>query len=166
MSISKGGQSVKPYVGSKEVKEAYVGTQKVYSAAPPIYYGFLGAENDYVIADWCQLKQNAAIVKESGVYRIAMSETSVPALIALTDIKGPILKFTAKAGPAGGTVGKLIIYYIENGTQKELNTFQVTSSYSLYNLNIPSTATQIIIRAEARYELIYAYIDAIRFETE
>ena len=34
MSISKGGQSLKPYVGGKEVSEAYVGSQLVYKSGP------------------------------------------------------------------------------------------------------------------------------------
>lgn len=38
MSISKGGQSVKPYVGSKEVKEAYVGSTLVYQNVPNYEY--------------------------------------------------------------------------------------------------------------------------------
>ena len=38
MSISKGGQSVKPYVGSKEVKEAYVGSALVYQNVPNYEY--------------------------------------------------------------------------------------------------------------------------------
>ena len=38
MGISFGSASKKPYVGSKEVQEAYVGSQLVYRAVPPSVY--------------------------------------------------------------------------------------------------------------------------------
>ena len=99
MSISKGGQSVKPYVGSKEVKEAYAGSQLVYRAVPPVVYGFLGNENDYVIAPWCQLGNNAAIVKNDNIYRISLSIKSQSyGRITISEIHGTKFKFTAKLG--------------------------------------------------------------------
>lgn len=73
MGISLGSSSKKPYVGSKEVQEAYVGSQLVYQNAPPFVYAFLGNANDYVIADWCQLTRYAAVKKYEGIYRITVN---------------------------------------------------------------------------------------------
>ena len=68
MSTSKGGQSVKPYVGSKEVKEAYVGSQLVYRATPP--YVFIGDANNYLLSDLGQLGTECAITKYNNIYRV------------------------------------------------------------------------------------------------
>lgn len=72
MGISFGSTGIKPYVGSKEVQEAYVGSQLVYQNTPPFVYAFLGNANDYVIADWCQLTRYAQVEKNSGIYRITI----------------------------------------------------------------------------------------------
>lgn len=75
MSISKGGQSVKPYVGSKEVKEAYVGSQLVYRAKPP--YVFIGDANDYLLSDLGQLGTGCAITKYNNIYRVTPKANQV-----------------------------------------------------------------------------------------
>lgn len=49
MSISKGSQSVKPYVGSKEVKEAYVGSQLVYRSTPPFNGVFFDSTTKFIL---------------------------------------------------------------------------------------------------------------------
>lgn len=63
MSISFGSTGRKPYVGSKEVQEAYVGSQLVYRASLPSSYMFLGTENDYYKSDNVQLVKQASIEK-------------------------------------------------------------------------------------------------------
>ena len=73
MGISFGSTGIKPYVGSKEVQEAYVGSQLVYQNAPPYVYAFLGTSNDYVLADWCTLTKNATVQKYNGVYKISIA---------------------------------------------------------------------------------------------
>lgn len=47
MSISFGSTGIKPYVGNKEVQEAYVGSTLVYSAGPVNPYIFKGNEINY-----------------------------------------------------------------------------------------------------------------------
>lgn len=47
MAISIGSTNAKPYVGSKEVKEAYVGSTLVYSAGPVNPVIFQGTEINY-----------------------------------------------------------------------------------------------------------------------
>lgn len=73
MGISFGSTGIKPYVGSKEVKEAYVGSQLVYKSGLPYNYYFLGGENDYFINDNVQLLVNTNITKPAGksTYKIA-----------------------------------------------------------------------------------------------
>lgn len=61
MSISKGGQSVKPYVGSKEVKEAYVGSQLVYRAVPPFNGVFFDGTTRYILEGYTISPPPAAI---------------------------------------------------------------------------------------------------------
>lgn len=72
MGISLGSSSKKPYVGGKEVQEAYVGSQLVYQNGPAFVYAFLGAANDYVLADWCTLTKNATVQQYNGVYKISI----------------------------------------------------------------------------------------------
>lgn len=72
MGISLGSSSKKPYVGSKEVQEAYVGSQLVYQAGPKYVYAFLGTANDYILASWCTLTKYATVQKYNGVYKISI----------------------------------------------------------------------------------------------
>ena len=78
MGISFGSKSVKPYVGSKEVTEAYVGSQLVYRAGLPYYYYFLGAETTYYISDNCQLAYYASVTKPAWAttYKIAIGAST------------------------------------------------------------------------------------------
>ena len=118
MGISFGSASKKPYVGSKEVKEAYVGNQLVYRATPPIYYGFLGAENDYEIAPWCQLGNGATIVKDDNIYRISLNiKNQTWGKITINEIKGNKFKFIAKYKSGAG----LLITFIVNGQKQNQN---------------------------------------------
>ena len=78
MGISFGSTSKKPYVGSKEVKEAYVGSQLVYRAKPPYKYYFLGGEESYFIDNsvisWVGSLTN--ITKYQNKFRIACDTSS------------------------------------------------------------------------------------------
>lgn len=99
MPISIGSSNVKPYVGGKEVQEAYVGSQLVYSAAPPYNYYFVGGETKYYISPNVVLPPNyATIAKKNGTgnYMIAISKDYTR--FKLTDTSrflGWKLKFTA-----------------------------------------------------------------------
>ena len=169
MSISKGGQSVKPYVGGKEVKEAYVGSQKVYSAAPPVYYGFLGAENDYMKADWCQLTRSTAIAKDVGIYRMVMKQSveDFSGIITIREIHGSVLKFMGKTYQNITTA--ILIEWVVNGQAKNTNitSYFNKTNYSLYTFSVPAGTTKITIYAGSRYaDSIAFYVDNLRFENE
>lgn len=168
MSISKGGQSVKPYVGSKEVQEAYVGNQLVYRAVPPVVYGFLGSANDYTIANWCKLTDNAEIVKESGIYRIALSRQAssghLYGIVTLSEIKGKQLKFTFKKR-YGST--RIWIQYTSNGVSQETEITQNfnTADYNLFTWNVPNNTTSISIRVTEMSKIsVLGWLDALRYE--
>ena len=166
MSISKGGQNVKPYVGSKEVQEAYVGSQKVYSAAPPIYYGFLGAENDYVIAPWCKLGAGSTIVKNDNIYRISLSKVdAASSRITISEIHGNKFRFIAKLSDR---TSFMRISFVVNG---KANTQDIgglnTSNYTLKSYDVPAGTTQISLFGGGRYDdMVIGYCDEIRFENE
>ena len=164
MGISFGSVSKKPYVGSKEVTEAYVGAQKVYSAAPPIYYGFLGTENDYVLASWCQLGNATSIVKNDNIYRISLSITSTNyGRITINEIKGNKFKFTVK----GNNLATLQITFVVNGKETTSTISEITTTdYTLKSYDVPTGTTQIILNCASAYNLIAGYFDAIRFENE
>lgn len=165
MSISKGGQSVKPYVGSKEVKEAYVGSQLVYRAVPPVVYGFLGSENDYVIAPWCQLGNDTTIIKNDNIYRISMSIKSPSyGKITISEIHGTKFKFTAKLD---NNTANLIIVFVVNGKETSQNIGSLTTSnYTLKSYDVPAGTTEIRLQCSSPYNMKAGYFDAIRFENE
>lgn len=163
MSISKGGQSVKPYVGSKEVQEAYVGGQLVYKSGPPIEYGFLGGENDYVIADWCKLTINAAVVKETGVYRIGLtSNYDGNGRISLTEIKGSKLLFTLKKA---ASTTQVIARFLPSAKEVVLTGSFNENNYTLGSVDVPTNTTtvQITVFNNVSYG-VSGWIDALRFE--
>lgn len=166
MSISKGGQSVKPYVGSKEVKEAYVGTQKVYSAAPPIYYGFLGSANDYVKADWVVLSPSyAAIVKDQGIYRIALTSPGV-GTIKLNSILGTFIKFSFRSnGAHGGEVGVIQFFKGTSKIKQEYIGTNDENNYFLKSYEIPAGTDNIMIYPQT-YLRVTGYVDQLRYENE
>ena len=168
MGISFGSKSVKPYVGSKEVTEAYVGNQLVYRAVPPVVYGFLGSENDYAIAEWCQLTDNAAIVKESGIYRIALSRQAyaghVYGIVTLSEIKGKQLKFTFKQKFQST---RIWIQWVSNGVSQETEITQYfnTADYNLFTWNVPNNTTSISIRVTELNKIqVLGWLDALRYE--
>lgn len=174
MSISKGGQSVKPYVGSKEVKEAYVGNQLVYRATPPYVYAFLGGTNDYILASWCTLSSSgAAIVKEDNNFRIALSSYYNPATdtsrygevaMIMPDDAGSALSFMYKMGVSGGRPTVYIKFSDKNGQQIKLEQLSVAGSWTLKNLTVPPNTYKIDIFGRNGSGLQTTYLDAIKFE--
>lgn len=163
MSISKGGQSVKPYVGSKEVKEAYVGSQLVYRSSPPIEYGFLGRENDYVLAPWCQLTYNAAVVKETGVYRIGLTVNyENNGRITLTEIKGSKLLFTYKKAFPNS---RIIVMFLPSRKEVELSEYFNENNYALGGVDVPAnTKTIQINQIYGSSYGVTGWLDALHFE--
>ena len=83
MGISFGSVNKKPYVGSKEVQEAYVGNQLVYQNGPAFVYAFLGGANNYELADWCTLTKFATVQKYNGVYKISIGADAPAGSITL-----------------------------------------------------------------------------------
>lgn len=173
MSISKGGQSVKPYVGGKEVKEAYVGSQLVYRATPPYVYAFLGGTNDYILASWCTLSQTgAAIVKEGANFRIALSSgfnaSYNPYYGAITMIipadAGSAFSFMYKMGGSGGYPTVYIKFSDNNGQQIRVDNLSVASSWTLKNLTVPPNTYKIDIFGRNDGGVQTTYLDAIKFE--
>ena len=165
MGISLGSSSKKPYVGSKEVKEAYVGTQKVYSAAPPVYYAFLGTATDYEIADWCELTKGASIKQRAGVNNIAINGNfSTNNLITLKEIKGSILRFEVASGTTVGSSNypQLIWRNASNQTIKT-DSFVPNPPNKLTEFTVPSGAASCTIGGIRNSNGII-YLNAIRFE--
>ena len=172
MSINKGGQSLKPYVGGKEVKEAYVGSQLVYRSTPPYVYAFLGGQDDYVLADWCTLSgAGAAIVKEGNNFRIALSSYEAGRLFRTGSISmtkptnaGNTLSFMVKKSTSYGT--EMVIYkYLSSGAQTIIRTFTPTTNWQLVSVDVSNVGdATIIITAEATNYFDKVYFDAIRFE--
>ena len=166
MSISFGNTGIKPYVGSKEVKEAYVGSQLVYRATPPYVYAFLGGETDYTIASWCTLSSlNAVIAKETGIYRLTFTSSSRDnygyVTLNMSGISGKKLSFIAKTNYASGVN---VLLKIGSSTTYPL---AGKNDYNLITADIPDGTTTIQIgmaypgggSSSARL-----YIDAVKIE--
>lgn len=167
MSISKGGQSVKPYVGSKEVKEAYVGSQLVYRAVPPVYYAFLGSENSYELAPWASIApSNTTIVKDGGIYRVQITGAgggiAGSGFLSLNEIKAPVLRFTRK------NYGLLDIVGITNNGQRILKNYGAyVTGWSLETVTIPADIVGIKFQKSADAGITSpVYLDAVRLENE
>ena len=156
MGISFGSASKKPYVGSKEVQEAYVGSQLVYQNKPPYNYAFLGSKTKYYLATWATLSGGAAIVKNGDVYNISTG-TSQAGTLTLTEVHGPVIKFTAHSDDGQGiTIEKYVggTWYVD----KNINLTKTPTLYS-YTIN---TGTQF--RLHPRFAGYSIYLDAVRYE--
>lgn len=174
MGISLGSSSKKPYVGSKEVQEAYVGSQLVYRATPPYVYAFLGGQNDYMLASWCTLSaKGATIVKEGTNFRIALSayyETGTgqspfgKVTMIMPAGAGSVLSFMYKMSAGGGSVAYVKFIGSNNQTLQQ-NEIPVTLSWTLKNLTVPPNTYKIeIIGGRAGSGNRTTYLDEIRFE--
>lgn len=167
MGISFGSVSKKPYVGSKEVQEAYVGSQLVYQATYPYKYAFLGTANNYMLADWCTIGQSVAITKYNEIYRIALPYVSDPTSAAnwvvLTNIDPTLykkLKFTAIAQRTD--LGNRLVNFAKGNALIRSNTYNFADTVEkTIELNIPAETTRILLIGA---QLSATYLDAIRIE--
>lgn len=176
MSISKGGQSVKPYVGGKEVKEAYAGSQLVYRATPPYLYFFLGSENDYILNS-VDLRGNA-IVKPNGsnIFNIANRYALTNDQYGFVDVTnlgqyvGRVITSIIK--PYGGIAdqqAKICFRFYGAGNSiisQDYKYPKFGSDYTTYSLQIPNGALKLSIITMTASTSWIAYIDTIRLEPE
>ena len=167
MGISFGSKSVKPYVGGKEVKEAYVGSQLVYQATYPYKYAFLGTANNYMLADWCTIGQSVAITKYNEIYRIALPYVSDPTSAAnwvdLTNIDPTLykkLKFTAIAQKIDSRNRQ--VNFAKGNALIRSSTYNFADAVEkTIELDIPAETTRILLIGA---QLSATYLDAIRIE--
>lgn len=165
MGISLGNSSKKPYVGSKEVQEAYVGNQLVYSAKPPYVYAFLGAENEYLIQPWCQLTQYASVTKYNNVYAIAITSGSgsTRGQIDISLTNNTALNVSVSyiwSGSPSYSAPTLAFY---NGSTYISNVkLSVAQTYTTQTVNVPQNATSIRIVCNHTPTL---YLNAIWLES-
>lgn len=167
MGISFGSVSKKPYVGSKEVKEAYVGSQLVYQATYPYKYAFLGTANNYMLADWCTIGQSVAITKYNEIYRIALPYASDPATtenwVDLTNIDPTLykkLKFTAIAQRTDSRNRQ--VNFAKGNALIRSSTYNFADAVEkTIELDIPAETTRILMIGA---QLNATYLDAIRIE--
>lgn len=151
MGISFGSTGIKPYVGSKEVQEAYVGSQLVYQAKLPYVYYFLGAENDYIIDNSVvQLSpKSATITKEGGIYRIALTSSSsgTPGYARINLAGGSTFTFTAKAVSTYSQPWTMYINFYKNNVYNESASYRINvgSEYTRYSVTLPLSANNVRI---------------------
>lgn len=164
MGISFGNTGIKPYVGGKEVQEAYVGSQLVYKAQKlPYHYVYLGTENAYYISDLVTLGKGAAITKPAGAttYKLALGGIVGNSIkINLDpDFVGQRFKFLARGATNGVNIN--VKFYTSSGLGAE-STFNLTSQETL-------KATKLVTPAETYIEINatgQVYFDAMRFEAD
>lgn len=165
MSISFGSTGIKPYVGSKEVQEAYVGSQLVYRAAPPYKYYFLGAENDYILDNSVisLSDQRAAIAKDGGIYRIVLTVGSYgnPGYVRV-NLTNTTFTFIARV-QSGIVNPSIYINMYKGNTYNEASSYRVNapSSYTLFTVNVPSYIDNVRITHNSGSSST-TYIDAIK----
>lgn len=107
MGISLGSSSKKPYVGSKEVKEAYVGSQLVYQSMPDTTYPPIVMNKGYTSLPFT-LSNESRVTLESGVGFYLTDKTYQYAAIAFTlpsGVKNPTLKLTINGEEIAKGVG-------------------------------------------------------------
>ena len=163
MGISFGSKSVKPYVGSKEVTEAYVGSQLVYKAQKlPYHYVYLGTENEYFISPLVTLGAGAAITKPSWAttYKLALSSvTGNEIKINIDpDFVGQFFKFLCRSK---SYQGNFYIRVYDSDTHYRLQTdYEIGQSETLKStVKINANDKFLSIRTQSDI-----YFDAMRFE--
>lgn len=168
MGISFGSASKKPYVGSKEVQEAYVGSQLVYKSGLPYYYMFLGNENDYFISPNLTFQANASVAKPKTVYKIALAtnpsgmlRTGSFVINNISQFVGWKLKFTCYINVF--ETNKISINFRDknNNSIHTYNT-QMTQNEVLYEYVVPAQADRVVISTGTQGDTWY--FDAVRFE--
>lgn len=164
MSISFGSVSKKPYVGSKEVTEAYVGSQLVYRAGLPNYYYFLGGTEKYQISDNCLLQDGATIAKPSGVtnFMLSIKAQNRIRLNGIDLFAGYSLKFTTCARGGYNSNKAQVIFYTAGGGIKSYTNFDYYAAPTLVSIPVPSGAVYAIFRPISAKETFY--FDMVRCE--
>lgn len=164
MAISFGSVSKKPYVGSKEVTEAYVGSQLVYRAGLPNYYYFLGGKEKYQISDNCLLQDGAAIAKPSGVtnFMLSIKAQNRIRLNGINSFAGYSLKFTTCAKGGYDTNKAQVIFYTAGGGIANYTNFNYYAAPTLVSIPIPSNAVYAVFRTIGANETFY--FDMVRCE--
>lgn len=144
MGISLGSSSKKPYVGSKEVKEAYVGSTLVYRAGPGSNYAFLGTADGYYLAKWCTY-ENGGIEQDSGIYKIRLDKgMQGKGIITLNINSGnnfSVLKFAGRANSSSGSL--VLKISVDGGTAQDVT---LTYKEKEFSVNIKANAQSIVIK--------------------
>lgn len=140
MGISLGSSSKKPYVGSKEVQEAYVGSTLVYSAGPGSNYAFLGTADGYYLADWCTYA-DTVISQVDGVYKMTINKRNGTITLDISgQNKYTILKFTGKCSGGSSLVLKISV---DGGTAQDIT---LTKSEKEFSVAVKANAQSILIK--------------------
>lgn len=176
MGISLGSSSKKPYVGSKEVQEAYVGSQLVYRATPPYLYFFLGRENDYILNN-IELNGNT-IVKPDGSnifnianrYKLTNDQYGTVSVTNLGQYVGRVITSIIKPSSGmGNQQAKLCFRFYGAGNSiisQDYKYPKFGSDYATYSYQIPNGALKLSIIAMTASINWIAYINTIRLEPE
>lgn len=165
MGISFGSVSKKPYVGSKEVEEAYVGNQLVYRAVPPYNYAFLSGETAYVLADYVTIGSRMSFPKDGGLFRLHMPGNEH---LTLNQVLGNTIAINVKSGPHQGTITNRTIYIkYTNAAGGLISNQQVVipdGGYHAFSHSIPAGCSKIEINNTTEPGYINIYFDYIRYE--
>ena len=162
MGISFGNASKKPYVGSKEVKEAYVGNQLVYQNRPSDNWVYIGEENKYYLAGYASLI-GGTFTKEENKFRIALSNQNQK--LTINEIHGNTLKFISKFSNKYGNGGYINLYAGDIRVISNAITNTGAKGFQLNTISIPSSITKIeIIGSPPDVAQGIVYADEIRFE--
>lgn len=176
MGISFGSTGIKPYVGNKEVKEAYVGSQLVYRAEPPYLYFFLGRENDYILNS-VDLRGNS-IVKPDGSnifnianrYNLTNDQYGFVDVTNLGQYAGRVITSIIK--PGGGITNqqaKICFRFYGAGNSiisQDYKYPKFGSDYATYSYQIPNGTLKLSIITMSASTSWLAYINTIRLEPE
>lgn len=166
MGISFGSTGIKPYAGSKEVAEAYVGSQLVYKAQKlPYHYYFLGLEDDYLISPNCELISGSSITKPSGAntFRIAIGGTGSTSTIRL-NIDSSVVGLTLKLNAYSTANTTLRVNYkTASGSLLKYSTENIRTQDSLIVADTKITSNTAYIEIVQEYRPAI-YLDAIRVE--
>ena len=166
MGISFGSTDIKPYVGSKEVQEAYVGSQLVYSAAPPYNYYFVGGETKYYISPNVVLPTSGTTIeKKNGTGNYVITNSKKYNYIKLLDVSrfiGWKLKFTAST-KSGGQY--LEAYLSASGWNSGVDLGAINPTEKLITIPVEavSAGTPTFIQIFSPSNGTF-YLDNIRFE--
>lgn len=166
MGISLGSSSKKPYVGSKEVKEAYVGSQLVYKAVPPYKYYFLGNETSYFI-DNSKVSWNSSetsIAKYQNIFRIACGTSSGGWGQIEVNLGKPFYFSAARSGTFTQGNKVVVSYKDARGYGKGEVQFDLVNAgeFVQFNVTPPSGVVKCVISPYINGGVKqYLYVDAI-----